>query len=436
MRRSVVALACLVLAACAGGEAEPTTSAGGSPEVPRCRDLGWMTAPEEMYGDSPVYVGNEMPIEEVVAYAQTMEGFVEAWIDREHNGWINVGFAHSDIGAAQEELSAVFPDEGVVAVELPRDIAELEAVLDRVTRILPPEFQVSGYHPLHGRVEIWLGVLDDDRVARVAALVGDEPVCVDGEDPATALRPGPQRPDGDGWSYLAEFDTTTGSLHVTGDPDSYRDLWAALGGTAAPPEVDFEGRVVIALEIGYSGSCPRTRLDAVEFEAGAVRLEINTITEEMGCTDDYNPRTYLVALDRDRLPAPPFTVERLDWPRAAGSVVDDLRIPGSEAGALEEAPVPAPEVGIPEFIEPGFPTTARLDLSCGIEFLTVNHVDWRADQAAVPDEWLAAADGSVVQVSVLVAEGPEPTLTLGAAGREVVYHPGDPDPTPCFDDLP
>ena len=32
-------------------------------------------------------------------------GFVEAWIDREHNGWINVGFAHTEITAAQEELS-------------------------------------------------------------------------------------------------------------------------------------------------------------------------------------------------------------------------------------------------------------------------------------------------------------------------------------------
>ncbi|HSJ33857.1 MAG TPA: hypothetical protein VLB85_02275 [Acidimicrobiia bacterium] len=417
--------------------APATAPPGGTVDIPLCRDLEWITGPEEMYGDSPIYVGNEMPIEEVMAQAQTMDGFVEAWIDREHNGWINVGFAHTDIEAAQEELTALFPDEGVVAVELPRTHSDLEAIQRRVAAALPPEYHAFNYHVLHGRVEVWVGILEDDRIARVAAAVGDEPVCVEGQDPETAIRPGPQRPEGEGWRYLAEFDTSTGRLHVVGHPDAYAPLWQGLGGTEAPPEVDFETHVVVGLEIGYSGSCRRTRLDGVSFGIDAVAFEVNTVTGQLVCNSDYNPRTYLVTLERDRLPEPPFTIGQLDWPSAAGTITDDLRIPGSTPGPIGEAPPPEPEVGIPGIIEVGFPWTALIDLSCGIESIgEVNRFHWRTE-ADVPDEWLAAAnEDGLLQVSVLLTEGPQPTLTLEAGGRAVEFLPGDPLPNPCFDDRP
>lgn len=442
MRKLLLTLLVLVVGACSTPDTQTTTSPAsteGTPadttvEIPLCRDVEWITGPEEMYGDTPIYVGNEMPIEEVMTYAQGMDGFVEAWIDREHNGWINVGFAHTDIEAAQEELTTLFPDEGVVAVELPRDHAELEAIQRRVAASLPPEFDITGYHPLHGRVEVWVGILDAERIARVTAAVGDEPVCVDGQDPQTAVRPGPQPPEGDGWRYLGEFDTATGLLHVVGDPDAYTALWGDLGGAGAAPEVDFEKQIVVGLEIGHSGSCPQTRLDGVEFSADAVTFEVNTVTEEMACTDDYNPRTYLVALDRDRLPEPPFGIGRVDWPSGAGAVDDDLRIPGSSPGTIGEAPPPEPQVGIPGIIETGFPWTALIDLSCGIESIgEVNRVHWRTE-ADTPDEWLAAAaENGLIQVSILITEGPDPTLTLEAVGRSVEFLPGDPLPNPCFD---
>lgn len=444
MKRTLLSVIVVVAAACSTPDMQTTTSlapettpAGGAVDIPLCRDLEWITGPEEMYGDTPIYVGNEMPIEEVMARAQNMVGFVEAWIDRKHNGWINVGFAHTDIAAAQEELTALFPDEGVVAVELPRDRAELEEIQRRVAAALPPKFQAPNYHPLHGRVEVWVGVLDPDRIARVAAAVGDEPVCVDGQDTETAIRPGPQRPEGDGWRYLGEFDTTTAPLHVVGDVDDFVSLWGGLGGREAPPDVDFETQVVVGLEIGFSGSCRETRLDSVRFGETRVEFEINTVTEEMACTDDYNPRTYLVALDRDRLPEPPFTIGRTDWPSDAGTIDDDLRIPGSSPGPIGEAPPPPPEIGIPGIIEVGFPWTAVIDLSCGIESIgEVNRVHWRTE-AEVPDEWLAAAnENGLIQVSVLITEGPAPTLTLEAAGAAVEFLPGDPLPNPCFDDLP
>lgn len=451
--KSVLLSVVVLIAACSMPEAQTTTSpvppetttslptettpAGETVAVPLCSDLEWITGPEEMYGDSPIYVGNEMPIEEVIAHAQNMDGFVEAWIDREHNGWINVGFAHTDVTAAQEELTALFPDEGVVAVELPHTNSELQAIQRRVAAALPPEFQALNYHPLHGRVEVWVGILDGDRIARVAAAVGDEPVCVDGQDPETAVRPGPQPPGGDGWRYLGEFDTTTGLLHAVGDADAYTTLWEDLGGAGAPPEVDFETQIVVGLEIGFSGSCPQTRLDGVEVGPDAVGFEINTVTEEMACTDDYNPRTYLIALDRDRLPKPPFTIGRVDSHSGAGTIDDDLRVPGSTPEAIGEAPPPPPEVGIPGIIEVGFPWTAVIDLSCGIESIgEVNRVHWRTE-AEVPDEWLAAAnEDGLLQVSVLITEGPEPTLTLEAAARSVEFLPGEPLPNPCFDDRP
>lgn len=445
MRRFLLTLLVLVMGACSTPDTQTNTTpattegtpAGTTVDIPLCRDLEWITGPEEMYGDSPVYVGNEMPIEEVIAQAQNMDGFVEGWIDREHNGWINVGFAHTDIEAAQEELTALFPDEGVVAVELPRDHAELETIQRRVAVALPPEFDVTGYHTLHGRVEVWVGILDEERIARVTAAVGDEPVCVDGQDPETAIRPGPQPPEGDGWRYLAEFDTSSGLLHVVGDPDAYTTLWGELGAAGAPSEVDFETQIVVGLEIGYSGSCPETRLDGVEFGPDAVGFEINTVTEELACTDDYNPRTYLVALDRQRLPQPPFNIGRAGWPSSAGTIDDDLRIPGSSPGPIGEAPPPEPEIGIPGMIEVGFPWTAMIDLSCGIESIgEVNRVHWQTE-SDVPAEWLDAANETgLLQVSVLMTEGPEPTLTLEAAGKSVEFRPGEPLANPCFDDLP
>ena len=59
---------------------------------PRCEDVPPITAPADWYRDSPIYVGNEMPIEAIQQWASGQPGFQELWIDRQHHGWITVGF--------------------------------------------------------------------------------------------------------------------------------------------------------------------------------------------------------------------------------------------------------------------------------------------------------------------------------------------------------
>ncbi len=441
MRRVILVAIAGLLAAC-GGASDPVTDPDEpAPRAPNdagvavCEELEWFTGPEELYGDTPVYVGNEMPIEAVTAYSRGMDGFVEAWIDREHNGWINVGFVDVDLAAAQEELSGAFSGEGVVAVRLPFTEEQLEQVRRRVAAALPDDFDASNFHVLHGRVEVWVGTLTEENIARVDESVDDEPVCVSGRDPATTPEPGPQPPGGDGWSYLGEFDVSLGTattVVMVGSSDDYVELWSSLGGAADPPAVDFDGHVVAAVETGYSGSCPETRLDEITFSDSEVALVINTITDEMACTDDYNPRVYVVALQREHLPEPPFVLGRHDAPALMVQFEEDLRVPGAEPGRPRPAPDPEPQARLPSFIEPGFPWDAVIDVGCGIEWLgEVNGVHWRTD-GELPDEWETFVDDDqLLEVRLLLTEGPDPTLTVTAGNHDMVYLPSDPPPDPC-----
>ena len=67
------------------------TFAQGS--IPRCEDVLRISAPAERYRDSPIYVANEQPTEEIRAWAAGKPGFEEIWIDRDHLGWITVAFS-------------------------------------------------------------------------------------------------------------------------------------------------------------------------------------------------------------------------------------------------------------------------------------------------------------------------------------------------------
>lgn len=81
-------------------------------------------------------------------------------------------------------------------------------------------------------------------------------------------------------------------------------------------------------------------------------------------------------------------------------------------------------------IETGFPWTFTLDLNCGIEYLgVINDVGWHS-AVDVPVEWAGLAVDGLLDVEPLMAEGPEPSLTAAAGGREVLYLPG-PGGEPC-----
>jgi hypothetical protein len=157
MRRganALIPLAMLVaLAACraigdepgsTGGSLPPGTDASPPTSIPLCEDVPAISAPAELYRDSPIYVANEMPAEEVRAWATGKPGFEEIWIDREHGGWITLAFS-SDAEARQEELAEAFPGVGVVAIEVGWTLRELEGLQQRIGDELRPLFEVSSY---------------------------------------------------------------------------------------------------------------------------------------------------------------------------------------------------------------------------------------------------------------------------------------------------
>ena len=425
------------------GEPEPSTipsSSAPSVEVVFCEDIDIPYAPEDWYAATPIYVGNEMPIDEVRVFAQTLDGFRDVWIDRAHNGWIGVGFDGGDIEAQQALLEAEFPGIGVVAVEVPYTSEELDQVFQDLQGGLPAGIEPASIYEVQGYVEIWVGRLTAENIAAVSDVVGAAPVCLSGQDPETTPVEGPQPEGGDGWIYLGEADTMLESElpRVLADARSLESVWEQLGLEGDPPIVDFDRRVVFYLVIGHSGSCPDTRLDDVLVDDDHLYAVIPTITDEMGCTADWVPRTYLVAADRDRLPPPPFEVTAEKEYGARVEIATDLRVPGSvpargdvvrtEAGQVREV------TPMPHFIEPEFPSPPLIiDPACGVDYLgQINRVHWhRAEGSGMPEEWKPAVVDGLLDLELTMTPGPEPTLTASAAGVGILYLPGPPAEVAC-----
>jgi hypothetical protein len=430
------------------GASHPAPAADG---LPWCRDIPMISAPAAAYGDSPIYVGNEQPTEALRAWAMTKPGFEEIWIDREHHGWVTVAFSE---GAAerQAELQAAFPGVGVVAVEVEHAAAELAALQRRVHEILPPDIAGGSSAMVHyGVVEIMVGIATPERIAAVEAAFAGQPVCIAGTDPAEAPAPGPQRPAGDGWRLLATEET--GQPYRTGiafDEGSLEALWA-LSGVAAPlPAIDWQREVVIWFGAVYGGGCPHLRLDDVVVDGARriVHAQIVLPDPPAGCDDSANPRAFLVALERSRLPAPPFAIQLTAEDPPGGvpeerTLVDaDLRVPGSIAGP--EQVHGDPRLPLPDFvesgdvIETGFPAQYRMSVHCGVEWLgELNGVWWRTlvpngTGDFLPPAWAqgVAMDESIV-LEVLMSEGPLPIVEVTANGHTVVYRPATEDPPGC-----
>ena len=431
--------------------ADPNAGEQGD-EMARCETIPSLSAPETAYGDSPIYVGNEQPTTEVLAWASSQPGFEELWIDRDHLGWIAVGFTE-DVDARQADLDRLFPDIGVVAVELEHSFADLADLQQRVSDELGPQFGPSSWISVQqGVVGIGVAFLTDDVVSAIEDRFAGEPVCVEGGDPADAPAPGPQVPAGDGWRLLA--DELVGQSYRTGiayDLPSYRQLWTDIGLPGEPPAVDFRAEVVIWFGAVYGSSCPNLRLDdvVVDRERHIVHAEIVLVDPPAACTDDANPRAYVVALQRARLPSGPFAIQLGSEDPPAGvpeerTLVDvDLSQPGAvaEPGDIHGDPsLPKPFVNeTGAIIEPGFPAPYRFSVHCGIEWLgIINDIAWRTEVPAgeldfVPPEWQPAVGrgNQSIDVTVLLLTDPEPLIEATANGHTVVYHPSPEDPIPC-----
>ncbi len=407
--------------------------------IPRCDDVRKVYADPALYRDRPVYVGNEMPVEEVRAWASGQPGYQEIWVDRDHLGWITVAFNE---GAAerQADLQREFPGVGVVAVEVDWTTAELEALQRRVVDELGTflDSYSAGIPTPKGVVSIGLPVLSEENVAEVERRFAGERVCVEGRDPATLPEPGPQPPAGDGWRLLVDEPTGT-DVYRTGiayDDASYAALWAEIGLGGDPPPADFQTEVVIWFGAVKSGSCPDVRLDDVVVDDGTatVHAEIVLTKAYAGCTSDANPHTYVVAVDRTRLPAGPFRIQldADDPPRGAPAertlVRADLSRPGAVAAPGEVGP--DPDFPGPDYLEsggifePGFPVLARLNTHCGIDFLgEYNWIVWKTAEP-MPEEWAVLVDEfQTLELSLLLRVGDPPRIEATAGGVTVTYLP-------------
>ena len=431
-------------AASARPAASPSGPGAVGQELRRCEDVEGISASPDRYRDSPVYVANEMPIDEVQAWARTKPGFEEIWIARDHGGWITVAFS-VDADARQAELRERFPDVGVVAVGVDWTRAELMGLQRRLTDEIAPLFDLSSSISVtQGVVSVNPGVLEADRVAAIAVRFAGERICIEGVDPQDAPPEGPQPQAGDGWRLLAD-EQDRGEAYRTGvasDDPSYQRLWTTIGLDGATPAVDFRSEVVIWFGAVYGSSCPDLRLDDVVVDDARALLhaEIVLVDAPAACTADANAHAYLVAVDRAKLPVGPFAIQlgADDPPGGAPeerTLVDaDLSRPGAVAAPGEvhgDPSLPPPDVlESGAFIEPGFDQRYRLYVHCGTEWLgEVNDVKWRAD---VPDEnldyipprWRSAVDAKeTIELSIILRVGPEPLIEATANDHTVTYRP-------------
>jgi hypothetical protein len=119
---------------------------------------------------------------------------------------------------------------------------------------------------------------------------------------------------GHGWRLAAavrgggvEFQPESpGEARLLTDAAALDAAWELLGAPADEPAIDFGREAAVLATTFGSGSCP-PHLDGVDIGAGRI-----TVTSSHGfvlaCTADAVPYSFLIAVDRDRMPQAPFTV--------------------------------------------------------------------------------------------------------------------------------
>ena len=406
-----------------------------------------VTADPVLYRDTPVYLNNP-PIGRVIRWAEEQPAFEEAWIDRDNFGWITVGFSR-DADARQADLERKFPELGVVAVELPHTAKELEKLQGRLMDGVFPALATSGGASRgvpYGMVGLHTNVVNDELIAFLEAEFAGEPFCLDGPDPAAIVQPGPQPTQGDGWQLLGVHQQgppwfQTG---IAAGPGKLQALWAKANMPGAVPEVDFEQNVVVWFAEPHGSSCDDLRLDDVVVDHGlslVYPLVVKPDNPSMCTADLSGAYQYLVTLERERLPAPPFFVQLGSddppggMPKERTVVESDLRGAGSTAGKGgihrdTSKPTPRPiESG-------GFRsgnTPYRLDTTCGISYFgELNGIDWVGDETELPAAWQAVQepDGSVL-VTTKMRGRDDPFLDATANGKTVRYLPWRGEPPVC-----
>ena len=155
-------------------------------------------------------------------------------------------------------------------------------------------------------------------VLALVACGGDEVPSVDG---------GPTSGDAldeDRWRIVADGsggppDAYHEAATVAVEPDDLAEQWEAYGAEGSPDDLA-DGEVAILLGFGESGTCPaEIHGIRVDVETGEVIVDRRIdVGPGQGCTDDYNPRTIVIAVDAEALPDEPFLLagvaeQRTHW---------------------------------------------------------------------------------------------------------------------------
>jgi hypothetical protein len=283
------------------------SSAAPSSDVQVCTD-----AP---FGGSPV---SAQPLEtDSLAVNQWVEAhpdlFSGVWWDGSLGQWV---FASVDVDQSSVLIAQELRTDLDYRVEhVPHSASELAVLQQRVGTLAEQGTEASsGQRVWDALLEIDLPILDEPSLNAVREVFGDnlDAICVTGADPATVPPDGPQPTSGGGWRLVTD-QTQHGepySVNVAVNAIEYESLWASLALDGTPPSVDFATEIVIDFGAVYSGTCPEIRLDDVHIDVdrSVVTADIVQLGGNRACTADANPRTYLVAVDKAKLPALPFTV--------------------------------------------------------------------------------------------------------------------------------
>lgn len=120
---------------------------------------------------------------------------------------------------------------------------------------------------------------------------------------------------------------------VATDDEQLTVLWQAVAAGTELPTVEWDHVVVVHFAAVWSAGCPLS-FEGVGVEASAV-FGVWAEPEDAECGDDARPHQVFVAVEREVLPAPPFTVRigREVDPRAyVVEVLADLRPKGAVLG--------------------------------------------------------------------------------------------------------
>jgi len=301
--------------------------------VPRIR------ADESLYREAPVYGNADELVQDVHEWAAGQRGFVELGLDRERNGWVTVWVKDADVAAMSEQIAERWPSEGIVVVEVPWTVGELESLVTEVNAALDQAGVRTGgtaLMPHHGVAEIGLGVITSEAEEVLAQFAG-RPLCVEGIPADEAPKEKDQPLAGEGWRLLGEDETGEAYRSGVATTDAQLDrLWALAGLEGEPSTVEWDSEIAVWFGAVYGSGCP-VRMDGVVVEGDLLHADLVVPNAVYGCNDDANPHSFVVAVERQLLPEGPFRVQleaRDPYPGTAEerTVVDvDLAASGSTA---------------------------------------------------------------------------------------------------------